>query len=92
MALYASGLGTLATSVAEYAAAAGANVTSVPVQVDVAGVQAEVQYAGAAPAFPGVYQINIVIPPGAATSAGANVRIFEGYAQTHPKVTIPIRR
>ena len=92
VALYASGLGTLATSVAEYATAAGANVTSVPVQVDVAGVQAEVQYAGAAPAFPGVYQINIVIPPGAATSAGANVRIFEGYAQTHPKVTIPIRR
>jgi hypothetical protein len=37
------------------------------------------------------YQINIVIPPGAVTSAGANVRIFEGYAQTHPKVTIPIR-
>ena len=22
----------------------------------------------------------------------ANLRIFEGYAQTHPKVTIPIRR
>lgn len=90
--LYASGLGALTTSVAEYAAAAGANVTSVPVQVDVAGVQAEVRYAGAAPNFPGVYQINIVIPPSAGTSAGANVRIFEGYAQTHPKVTIPIRR
>ena len=47
--------------------------------------------AGAAPGFPGVYQINIVIPPGATTSAGSNVRIFQGYAQTHPKVTIPIR-
>jgi uncharacterized protein (TIGR03437 family) len=90
--LYASGLGALATSVAEYAAATGANVTSVPVQVDVAGVQAEVQYAGAAPNLPGVYQINIVIPQSAATSPGANVRIFEGYTQTHPKVTIPIRR
>jgi uncharacterized protein (TIGR03437 family) len=90
--LYASGLGALTTAVAEYAAAAGPNITSVPVQVDVAGVQAEVRYAGATPTLPGVYQINIVIPPGTATSAGANVRIFEGYAQTHPKVTIPIRR
>jgi uncharacterized protein (TIGR03437 family) len=90
--LYASGLGALATSVAEYAAAAGANVTSVPVQVDVAGVQAEVRYAGAAPTLAGVYQINIVIPPGSSTSVGANLRIYEGYAQTHPKVTIPIRR
>jgi uncharacterized protein (TIGR03437 family) len=90
--LYASGLGTLATSVAEYAAAVSANVTSVPVQVDVAGTLAEVQYAGAAPTLPGVYQINIVIPQSAVTSPGANVRIFEGYAQTHPKVTIAIRR
>lgn len=90
--LYASGLGALATSVAEYAAATSADVTSVPVQVDVAGVQAEVRYAGAAPTLPGVYQINIVIPPSSATSPGANLRIFEGYAQTHPKVTIPIRR
>jgi uncharacterized protein (TIGR03437 family) len=90
--LYASGLGTLASSVAEYTAATGANVTSVPVQVDVAGVQAEVLYAGAAPTLAGVYQINIVIPQSAATSPGANLRIFQGYAQTHPKVTIPIRR
>lgn len=82
--LYASGLGALATSVAEYTAATGANVTSVPVQVDVAAVQAEVRYAGAAPNFPGVYQINIVIPPSSAATSGANLRIFEGYAQTHP--------
>lgn len=89
--LYASGLGALANSVAEYDWPTSANPTSVPVQADVAGVQATVLYAGAAPGYPGVYQINIVIPPGAAASAGANVRIFEGYAQTHPKVTIPIR-
>ncbi len=90
--LYASGLGATATSLAEYAAATSANATTVPVQVDVAGVQAEIRYAGLAPGFPGVYQINIVIPPSSATSAGANLRVFEGYAQTHPKVTIPIRR
>jgi uncharacterized protein (TIGR03437 family) len=89
--LYASGLGSLVNSVAEYDWPTSANPTSVPVQADVAGVQATVLYAGAAPGYPGVYQINIVIPPGTATSAGANVRIFEGYAQTHPKVTIPIR-
>ena len=92
VALYASGLGTLATPVAEYETAAGGSVTSVPVQVDFGGVLAEVQYAGAAPNLPGVYQINIVIPQGAATSPATNLRIFQGYAQTHPKVTIPIRR
>lgn len=89
--LYASGLGSLANSVAEYDWPTSANATSIPVQADVAGVQATILYAGAAPGYPGVYQINIVIPPGATTSAGANVRIFQGYAQTHPKVTIPIR-
>jgi uncharacterized protein (TIGR03437 family) len=89
--LYASGLGPLANAVAEYDWPTSADQTSVPVQVDVGGVQATVLYAGAAPGYPGVYQINAVIPPGATTSAGANVRIFEGYAQTHPKVTIPIR-
>jgi uncharacterized protein (TIGR03437 family) len=89
--LYASGLGMLANAAAEYDWPTSANPTSVPVQADIGGVQATVLYAGAAPGFPGVYQINIVIPPGATTSAGANVRIFQGYAQTHPKVTIPIR-
>jgi uncharacterized protein (TIGR03437 family) len=89
--LYASGLGSLANAVAEYDWPTTANPTSVPVQADVGGVQATVLYAGAAPGFPGVYQINMVIPPGATASTGSNVRIFEGYAQTHPKVTIPIR-
>jgi uncharacterized protein (TIGR03437 family) len=89
--LYASGLGALASSVAEYDWPTSANPTSVPVQADVAGIQAAVLYAGAAPGYPGVYQINIVIPTNVTPSAGANVRIFEGYAQTHPKVTIPIR-
>jgi uncharacterized protein (TIGR03437 family) len=89
--LYATGLGALANSVAEYDWPASANPTSVPVQADVAGVQAMVLYAGAAPGYPGVYQINIVIPPTATTSAGAAVKITEGYAQTHPNVAIPIR-
>ena len=91
VALYASGLGALSNSVAEYDWPTSANPTSVPLQVDVAGVQATVLYAGAAPNFPGVYQINIVIPLGTGASAGANVRIFQGYAQTHPKVAIPVR-
>lgn len=92
--LYASGLGTLAKPVAEYDWPTSGDPTSVPVQADVAGIQATVLYAGAAPGFPGVYQINIVIPQGVTIppgAPGANVRIFEGYAQTHPKVTIPIR-
>jgi uncharacterized protein (TIGR03437 family) len=90
--LYATGLGATTPAPAEYAPATGASSTTVPVQVDVAGVQAEVRYAGLVPGLVGVYQINVVIPATAATSAGANLRIFQGYAQTHPKVTIPIQR
>jgi uncharacterized protein (TIGR03437 family) len=90
--LYATGLGATTPAPAEYAAASAASATTVPVQVDVAGVQAEVRYAGLVPGLVGVYQINVVIPATAATSAGANLRIFQGYAQTHPKVTIPIQR
>ncbi|MBS1859684.1 MAG: hypothetical protein JST11_30210 [Acidobacteria bacterium] len=73
----------------EYDWPSTAEPASVPVQAG--GVQATVLSATAAPGLPGVYQINLVIPPGATTSAGANVRIFEGYAQTHPKVTIAIK-
>jgi uncharacterized protein (TIGR03437 family) len=90
--LYATGLGATTPAPAEYAAATGASSTTVPIQVDVAGVQAEVRYAGLVPGLVGVYQINVVIPATAASSAGANLRIFQGYAQTHPKVTIPIQR
>ncbi len=90
--LYASGLGSLAASVAEYDSSTGADVASFPVQVDFAGVQAAVLYAGAAPGFPGAYQINVVVPPGAATSSATSVRITQGYSQTHiSKVAIPIR-
>lgn len=89
--LYASGLGSLATSVPEYAWPTSADPTTVPVQVDIAGVQCAVLYAGAAPGIPGVYQVNIVVPLKTVTSAGANLRISQGYAQTHTnKVTIPI--
>ncbi len=90
--LYASGLGSMATSVAEYAWPTSPDPTSFPVQVDFAGVQATVLYAGAAPGLPGVYQINVIVPSSATTSSATSVRLSQGYAQTHiSKVTIPIR-
>jgi uncharacterized protein (TIGR03437 family) len=67
-------------------------VSSFPVQVDFAGVQATILYAGAAPGLPGVYQINVIVPSSATTSAATSVRLSQGYAQTHiSKVTIPVR-
>jgi len=88
--LYATGLGVVTGAPAEGVAATGPAPTTVPVQVDFAGIFGDVLYAGLAPGFPGVYQINVRVPGNVAPTAAANVRIYQGYTQSHPKVTIPI--
>jgi uncharacterized protein (TIGR03437 family) len=60
------------------------------VQVDIAAIFGDVLYAGLAPGYPGVYQINVRVPATVAPSTAANVRIYQGYTQSHPKVTIPV--
>ena len=92
--VYASGLGMLSSSVAEYDWARTANstlTTGVGVQPLVNGVQSTLLYAGAAPGFPGVYQVNFVIPQSTAPSSAVTLGIYDGYSYTHPKVTIPVR-
>jgi uncharacterized protein (TIGR03437 family) len=45
--------------------------TAVPVQVSIAGVMAQVTYAGVAPGFPGLYQVNAQVPAGTPSGAQA---------------------
>jgi uncharacterized protein (TIGR03437 family) len=87
--IYATGLGAVVAAPDEGQTATQASAASIPVQVDFALVLGNVLYAGLAPGFPGVYQINVVVPQVAATAA-ANMRILQGYTQSHPKVTIAI--
>ena len=67
--LYANGLGPVNPSVASGAAPSGISVTVNPVSVSVGGIDAEVYYAGLAPGYVGLYQINFRVPPTAPAGA-----------------------
>jgi uncharacterized protein (TIGR03437 family) len=63
---YASGLGAVSPPLAEGAVPPTSPLSIAPgVTATVGGASAPVQFAGLAPGFPGVYQLNVQIPPGA---------------------------
>jgi uncharacterized protein (TIGR03437 family) len=70
IAVYMTGLGTVFPSVADGAAATGTTTTSNAITADINGVTATVTYAGLAPGFVGLYQVNVQIPSG--VSSGDN--------------------
>jgi uncharacterized protein (TIGR03437 family) len=74
--IYCSGLGAVSPAVADGAAAPLATLsrTVSPVTVTVGGQSAQVLFAGLAPGFAGLYQVNIVVPAG--VTPGANVPVI----------------
>ena len=64
-------------------------VTVAQVHVSVAGLQANVSYAGVTPGFPGVYQVNAQIPAG--TPPGDQMLQISAAGATSNSVTISIR-
>ena len=80
--LFASGLGALDPQVATGAPAPSDPLSkaTLPITATVAGLAADVQYAGAAPTLVGLYQVNVAIPAncpngqvGVTLNAGGNV-------------------
>ncbi len=71
--IYATGLGLTQPAVATGAAAPSATLANVtvPVKVTVGGLDAAVEFAGLAPGFVGLYQVNARVP--AAVTAGSSV-------------------
>lgn len=70
--LYASGLGAISPTLKEGTVPPTTGVVSKvtgPTSVLIGGVPATVSFAGAAPGLPGIYQVNIQIPAGAASGA-----------------------
>jgi uncharacterized protein (TIGR03437 family) len=65
------------------------NTTSTPV-VTVGGVNAQVVFSGIAPGFPGVYQINIIVPAGSPTGDAVPLQIQMGGITTTNQVTIAV--
>jgi len=94
---YATGLGALTPAVAN--GSGGNEDPSVLHQANakptvlVGGITAEVQFAGQAPGFPGVAQINIVIPQNAPTGDGISLQVqtADGAITSTAKATISVR-
>jgi uncharacterized protein (TIGR03437 family) len=95
--IYATGMGDLATSVADGVVATEAGtLADDTVRVDIAGQPAVVSYAGAAPgAVAGLVQINAIIPPTVAVGTAVSLTVSVGAATTsrrsQPSVTIAVQ-
>lgn len=86
--LYATGLGALVDVVADGDALSGATPLRASGALTIGGVPAVVSYAGAAPGFPGVYQVNF--RAGAGTPAGSQdvVLQVDGVSGPPRKITL----
>ncbi len=91
--IYCSGLGAVdppVTAGLPAPASPPLSETVDPVSVSIGGVQAQVFFAGLAPGFAGLYQVNAFVPPGVA--AGNEVPVIVSVAgQSSPPVTIAVQ-
>jgi len=71
-------------------AAPGLAPTATPTTVAIGNATATVAYAGLAPTFPGLYQVNVQVPPGIAVGDGIPV-VMTVAGQSSPSVSISIR-
>ena len=78
--MYCNGLGAVTAE----------GLLSNPLTVTIGGINAAVQYAGLAPGYPDLYQVNAVVPSG--VQAGSAVPVVLSIAgQTSPPVTMAVR-
>ena len=90
--LYATGLGPVAPAPVTGANSLDAlrNATILP-RVTVGDAQATVEFAGLAPEFAGVFQLNVTIPLGAVPGEAAPIRMETGGLTSQDGVTIALR-
>lgn len=90
--LYANGLGPVEPPAATGDDSLdGLRGATIPVKVLVGPAEAEVLFAGLAPQFVGVYQINIVIPLAVVPGGAVPVVIEQGGVRSREDVTIAVR-
>jgi uncharacterized protein (TIGR03437 family) len=90
--VFLTGLGAVNPAVADGTAGGSSPLSTTaaaPVEVLVAGEQALIVYNGLAPGFPGLYQINVTLPPYVPATGNLPVAISTPNAY-HDQVSIPI--
>ena len=89
--LYCLGLGAVSPPVADGGlATAGVLSWASPIQMMIGNQPATVLFQGLTPLYPGLYQVNAVIPAGVPTGSSVPVTISSG-GQTSPPIQIPIQ-
>jgi uncharacterized protein (TIGR03437 family) len=90
--VYCSGLGPVLPAVVAGRPSPSSPLSSVvnPVTVTIGGQEAQVQFAGLAPGFSGLYQINVLVPAASETGDAVEV-ILESAGQRSRPVTIAVR-
>jgi len=90
--IYCSGLGPVSPAVVAGRPAPSSPLSSVtnPVTVTIGGQEAQVLFAGLAPTFSGLYQINVSVPANSLTGDAVEVTL-ESAGQRSPPVTIAVR-
>lgn len=90
--IYAGGLGVTDTAVANGAASPSSPLarTKAPVSVTIGGLDAAVAFAGLAPGFVGLYQINAMIPSGITPGSAVPVTISVS-GQTSPPAAMAVQ-
>ncbi len=90
--IFCTGLGTVTPAVAAGSAASTTVLSNTdnPVTVTVGGDNAQVLFAGLAPGFVGLYQVNVLVPTGIAAADDVPVVLTEAGATSAP-VTVAIK-
>ena len=88
--LYATGLGAVQPPVADGEAPSGLSATVGAVTVTIGGIPAEVLFAGLAPNFAGLFQVNARVPAGLPAGNAVVVISVDGSPATG-QATLPIR-
>ena len=87
--IFCTGLGATSPTVGAGEPGAGEAVTT-PVTATIGGVNASVSFAGLAPGFVGLYQVNVEIPAGVEPGAEVNLVLFQNGVPSNT-VTLAIR-
>ena len=90
--IFSNGLGFTNPLVATGTQSPSFSNVQLPVTVTLGGVQAHVDYQGLAPGYVGLYQVNVVVPPGVAPGAAVPLVILQNGIPSNPDlpVTIPV--